>query len=85
MAGVGTLAPTDLGSNLISDTYLPPRPLDKSPLLSPFFPYRIRTCLPCLPSRTVVGIKNETLPEVGTVLTLPHLSSLQQAKELINK
>lgn len=40
---------------------------------------------PHLLHTTVVGIRNGTLPEVGTVLTLTLLSSLQQAKELINK
>lgn len=40
---------------------------------------------PPLTRRTVVGIRNGILLDVGTVLTLTLLSSLQQAKELINK
>ena len=53
--------------------------------LYPFFSLTNWDMHPPLTRRTVVGIRNGILLDVGTVLTLTLLSSLQQAKELINK
>lgn len=83
VAGVGAFA---LGSRVQVLPLAPTCPvaLGKSPSLSIFFLNKLGHASP-LTRRTVVGIRNGILLDVGTVLTLTLLSSLQQAKELINK
>lgn len=83
MAAVGALAPGGLGSSLTSGTQLPHGLGQVTPSES-VFSSTTRDMHPRLPRRTV-GASNGTLPALGTVLTLTLPSSLQQAKELINK
>lgn len=83
MAAVGASAPRGLGSRLLSGSRLPHGLGQVTPPESVFSSTN-RDMHPRLPRRTV-GTRNGTLPAPGTVLTLTLLSSLQQAKELINK